>query len=104
MGPRTLLPPRIVVALGPAAAPHSPTTAAPPKTSINQPRVQALTATLSVGSRNASFTDLSPKEIFCPMTFLLMDSQSEVYLLEDTSECPICLLLASPEKNRTQML
>ncbi|KAF5130330.1 Protein SIP5 [Metarhizium anisopliae] len=102
MGPRTLSAASDRSGSGAGSAIHSPTTAAPPKTSSIKPRAKALAAALSVGSRNASSTDLSPKEVPLPHDPFVNGQPIEVYLYKDASECPICFLSYPPYLNRTR--
>lgn len=102
MGPRTLSAASDRSGSGAGSAIPSPTTAAPPKSSSIKPRAKALAAALSVGSRNASSTDLTPKEATLPHDPFVNGQPMEVYLYKDASECPICFLSYPPYLNRTR--
>ncbi|OAA40927.1 hypothetical protein NOR_05509 [Metarhizium rileyi] len=102
MGPRTLSAASDRSVSGPGSGMPSPTTAAAPKTSLIKPRAKALAAALSVGSRNASSTDLAPKEVSLPHDPFVNGQPLEVYLYKDSSECPICFLSYPPYLNRTR--
>ncbi|GFP54982.1 hypothetical protein ACSS6W_002896 [Trichoderma asperelloides] len=101
MGPRTLSTASDVSGSGTNSALPSPSTAGPLKGSI-KPRARALAAALSVGSRNASSTDLGPKEINLPHDPFVNGQPLEVYLYKDADECPICFLTYPPYLNRTR--
>ncbi|KAL7797394.1 hypothetical protein V8C37DRAFT_309364 [Trichoderma ceciliae] len=101
MGPRTLSTASDVSGSGNGSALPSPSTAGPLKGSI-KPRARALAAALSVGSRNASSTDLAPKEINLPHDPFVNGQPLEVYLYKDASECPICFLTYPPYLNHTR--
>lgn len=101
MGPRTLSTASDVSGSGTNSALPSPSTAGPLKGSI-KPRARALAAALSVGSRNASSTDLGPKEINLPHDPFVNGQLLEVYLYKDADECPICFLTYPPYLNRTR--
>ncbi|KAK0387525.1 hypothetical protein NLU13_3771 [Sarocladium strictum] len=80
----------------------SPTTASHGRSSPFKPRAKALAAALSVGSRNASSTDLTPKEIQLPHDPFVNGQPLEVFLYKDASECPICFLTYPPYLNHTR--
>ncbi|POR34770.1 Protein SIP5 [Tolypocladium paradoxum] len=80
----------------------SPTAPAPVKNTSLKPRAKALAAALSVSSRNASSTDLAPKEICLPNDPFVNGQPIEAYLYKDASECPICFLSYPPYLNRTR--
>ncbi|KAM0265389.1 hypothetical protein ACHAQJ_000231 [Trichoderma viride] len=101
MGPRTLSTASDVSGSGTGSALPSPSTAGPLKGSI-KPRARALAAALSVGSRNASSTDLTPKEINLPHDPFVNGQPLEVYLYKDATECPICFLTYPPYLNHTR--
>ncbi|UKZ67080.1 uncharacterized protein TrAtP1_008242 [Trichoderma atroviride] len=101
MGPRTLSTASDVSGSGANSALPSPSTAGPLKGSI-KPRARALAAALSVGSRNASSTDLGPKEIQLPHDPFVNGQPLEVNLYKSTEECPICFLMYPPYLNRTR--
>lgn len=102
MGPRTLSAASDRSGSGAGSALPSPTTATASKGSSIKPRAKALAAALSVGSRNASSTDLAPKEINLPHDPFVNGQPIEVYLYKDASECPICFLSYPPYLNRTR--
>ncbi|QPG94233.1 hypothetical protein C2857_005447 [Epichloe festucae Fl1] len=102
LGPRTLSSASDRSVPGPGSGLPSPISAAPPKTSSIKPRAKALAAALSVGSRNASSADLTPKEVFLPHDPFVNGQPMEVYLYKDSSECPICFLSYPPYLNRTR--
>lgn len=77
---------------GPAARTSSPF----------KPRAKALAAALSGGSRNASSTDLTPKEVSLPHDPFVNGQALEVFLYKDADECPICFLTYPPYLNRTR--
>lgn len=80
----------------------SPTTATPGRSSPFKPRAKALAAALSVGSRNTSSTDLTPKEIQLPQDPFVNGQPLEVFLYKDATECPICFLTYPPYLNHTR--
>ncbi|KAG5998585.1 hypothetical protein E4U43_002389 [Claviceps pusilla] len=86
----------------PGSGTPSPTTAAPPKTSSIKPRAKALAAALNVGSRDASSSDLTPKEVFLSHDPCVNGQPIEVYLYKEAAECPICFLSYPPYLNRTR--
>ena len=67
-----------------------------------KPRAKALAAALSGGSRNASSTDLTPKEISLPNDPFVNGQPLEVFLYKDADECPICFLTYPPYLNSTR--
>ncbi|KAL7923313.1 hypothetical protein ACQKWADRAFT_60113 [Trichoderma austrokoningii] len=101
MGPRTLSTASDVSGSGTNSALPSPSTAGPLKGAI-KPRARALAAALSVGSRNASSTDLAPKEIQLPHDPFVNGQPLEVYLYKKIDECPICFLTYPPYLNHTR--
>lgn len=101
MGPRTLSTASDVSGSGTNSALPSPSTAGPLKGSI-KPRARALAAALSVGSRNASSTDLGPKEIQLPHDPFVNGQPLEVNLYKAIEECPICFLMYPPYLNHTR--
>ncbi|KAH6606127.1 hypothetical protein Trco_005280 [Trichoderma cornu-damae] len=101
MGPRTLSTASDVSGSANGSGLPSPSTAGPSKGSI-KPRARALAAALSVGSRNASSTDLTPREISLPHDPFVNGQPLEVYLYKDASECPICFLTYPPYLNHTR--
>lgn len=97
MGPRTLS------AASDRSGSGSPATGGPARSSSPfKPRAKALAAALSVGSRNASSTDLTPKESFLPHDPFVNGQPLEVFLYKDASECPICFLSYPPYLNHTR--
>ncbi|KAH7018982.1 hypothetical protein EDB80DRAFT_186652 [Ilyonectria destructans] len=81
----------------------SPSTTGPSKpTSPFKPRAARALAALSVGSRNASSTDLAPKEIALPHDPFVNGQPLEVFLYKDADECPICFLSYPPYLNHTR--
>ena len=80
----------------------SPTAPGPPVKSTLKPRAKALAAALSVSSRNASSTDLTPKEMSLTNDPFVNGQPIEVFLYKDASECPICFLSYPPYLNRTR--
>ncbi|KAJ4862086.1 hypothetical protein T069G_03040 [Trichoderma breve] len=101
MGPRTLSTASDRSGSGSGSALPSPSTAGPSRGSI-KPRARALAAALSVGSRNTSSTDLTPKEINLPHDPFVNGQPIEVFLYKDASECPICFLTYPPYLNHTR--
>ena len=65
-------------------------------------RAKALAAALSIGSRNASSTDLTPREMRLPHDPFVNGQPLEVFLYKDATECPICFLTYPPYLNRTR--
>ncbi|KAF4983703.1 hypothetical protein FZEAL_919 [Fusarium zealandicum] len=103
MGPRTLSAASDRSGSNVGSSLPSPTSAGPTKSSGPfKPRAKALAAALSVGSRNASSTDLSPKEV--PMAYdpFVNGQPIEVFLYKDADECPICFLSYPPYLNHTR--
>ncbi|KYK56554.1 hypothetical protein DCS_03554 [Drechmeria coniospora] len=102
MGARTLsaASDRSDPAVGPSLP--SPATTSSAVRNVLKPRAKALAAALSVGSRNASSTDLTPKETFLPPDPFVNGQPIEVYLYKDAAECPICFLSYPPYLNRTR--
>ncbi|EON99199.1 putative c2h2 zinc finger protein [Phaeoacremonium minimum UCRPA7] len=81
----------------------SPTSAAPARTSSPfKPRAKALAAALTGSSRNASSTDIAPREINLPNDPFVNGQPLEVYLYKNASECPICFLYYPPYLNHTR--
>ncbi|KAH7175339.1 hypothetical protein EDB81DRAFT_2199 [Dactylonectria macrodidyma] len=81
----------------------SPSSTGPSKpTSPFKPRAARALAALSVGSRNASSTDLGPKEIPLPHDPFVNGQPLEVFLYKDADDCPICFLSYPPYLNRTR--
>ncbi|KOS19966.1 Protein SIP5 [Escovopsis weberi] len=67
-----------------------------------KPRAKALAAALSVGSRNASATDLAPKETYLAYDPYVNGQPIEVFLYKNATECPICFLTYPPYLNSTR--
>ncbi|EHK23386.1 uncharacterized protein TRIVIDRAFT_113608 [Trichoderma virens Gv29-8] len=101
MGPRTLSTASDRSGSGSGSALPSPSTAGPSR-GVIKPRARALAAALSVGSRNTSSTDLTPKEINLPHDPFVNGQPLEVHLYKDASECPICFLTYPPYLNHTR--
>ncbi|PFH59594.1 hypothetical protein XA68_12111 [Ophiocordyceps unilateralis] len=76
--------------------------AAPSKSAAFKPRAKAIAAALSVSSRNASATDLTPKEVNLPHDPFVNGQPLEVFLYKEAAECPICFLSYPPYLNRTR--
>lgn len=102
LGPRTLSAASDRSGSGTASGIPSPITASAPRSSSIKPRAKALAAALSGGSRNASSTDLTPRETNLPLDPFVNGQPMEVYLYKDASECPICFLSYPPYLNRTR--
>ncbi|KAF4591349.1 C2H2 zinc finger protein [Ophiocordyceps camponoti-floridani] len=79
-------------------AAHSKSTAS----TAFKPRAKAIAAALSVSSRNASTTDLTPKEVKLPYDPFVNGQPLEVYLYKEATECPICFLSYPPYLNSTR--
>lgn len=101
MGPRTLSAASDRSGSGAGSGLPSPTTPGPAKGSI-KPRGRALAAALSLGSRNASSTDLTPKETMLTHDPFVNGQPIEVFLYKDATECPICFLTYPPYLNKTR--
>ncbi|KAJ4284898.1 SNF1-interacting protein [Fusarium oxysporum] len=101
MGPRTLSAASDRSGSNTGSALPSPSTPGASKSPF-KPRAKALAAALSGGSRNASSTDLSPKEIALPHDPFVNGQPMEVFLYKDAEECPICFLTYPPYLNRTR--
>ncbi|QPC69385.1 hypothetical protein HYE68_000137 [Fusarium pseudograminearum] len=101
MGPRTLSAASDRSGSNTGSALPSPSTAGPVKTAF-KPRAKALAAALSGSSRNASSTDLTPKEISLPNDPFVNGQPLEVFLYKDADECPICFLTYPPYLNHTR--
>ncbi|KAF5024361.1 hypothetical protein F66182_3548 [Fusarium sp. NRRL 66182] len=103
MGPRTLSAASDRSGSNVGSALPSPSTTGPNKSSTPfKPRAKALAAALSGGSRNASSTDLSPKETSLPYDPFVNGQPLEVFLYKAAEECPICFLTYPPYLNRTR--
>lgn len=59
-------------------------------------------AALTTSSRQASQTDLTPRELQLAPDPFVNGQPIEVYLYKDASECPICFLYYPPYLNRTR--
>ncbi|RSL75876.1 hypothetical protein CEP51_010459 [Fusarium floridanum] len=103
MGPRTLSVASDRSGSNAGSGLPSPVSAGPNKSSSPfKPRAKALAAALSVGSRNASSTDLSPKEVSLPHDPFVNGQPIEVFLYKDADDCPICFLSYPPYLNHTR--
>ena len=100
MGPRTLS----AASDRSGSGAQSPTSGAPAKSSPFKAsgRAKAIAAALSYGSRNASSTDLAPREVNLPNDPFVNGQPLEVFLYKDATECPICFLSYPPYLNRTR--
>lgn len=67
-----------------------------------KPRSKALAAALSLGSRNGSSSDLTPREVNLPHDPFVNGSPLEVFIYKEGSECPICFLYYPPYLNHTR--
>lgn len=67
-----------------------------------KPRTKALAAALSLGSRNGSSSELTPREINLPADPYVNGQPLEVFLYKEGSECPICFLYYPPYLNHTR--
>lgn len=67
-----------------------------------KPRTKALAAALSLGSRNGSSTDLTPREVNLPNDPFVNGQPLEVFIYKEGSECPICFLYYPPYLNHTR--
>lgn len=101
MGPRTLSVASDRSGSAAGSTLPSPSSAGPSKSPF-KPRAKAFAAALSVGSRNASSTDLTPKEITLPHDPFVNGQALEVFLYKDADDCPICFLSYPPYLNRTR--
>ena len=63
---------------------------------------KALATTLMPSSRNASQTDLAPREVTLPYDPFVNGQPIEVFLYKEPQECPICFLEYPPYLNRTR--
>ncbi|KJZ76916.1 hypothetical protein HIM_03793 [Hirsutella minnesotensis 3608] len=102
MGPRTLSAASDRSEAGATPDVQSPAAAAPSRTASFKPRAKAIAAALSVSSRNASTTDLGPKEMSLPHDPFVNGQPIEVFLYKEASECPICFLSYPPYLNSTR--
>lgn len=102
MGSRTMSAASDRSGSNPGSSLPSPVSAGPSKSSPFKPRAKAFAAALSVGSRNASSTDLSPKEIALPQDPFVNGQAMEVFLYKDATDCPICFRTYPPYLNRTR--
>ncbi|KAM0212594.1 hypothetical protein ACHAPA_002939 [Fusarium lateritium] len=101
MGPRTLSAASDRSGSNTGSALPSPSSTGQSKSPF-KPRAKALAAALSGGSRNASSTDLTPKEISLPNDPFVNGQPLEVFLYKDADECPICFLTYPPHLNHTR--
>lgn len=88
-----------------SAMPSSPTSPNPANKGSPapfKPRTKALAAALSLGSRNGSSNDLTPREINLPNDPFVNGQPLEVFLYKEGAECPICFLYYPPYLNRTR--
>lgn len=101
MGPRTLstASDRSVSYGGSAATGSAGNKGAP---SPFKPRSKALAAALSLGSRNGSSNELTPREINLPNDPFVNGQPLEVFLYKEGAECPICFLYYPPYLNHTR--
>lgn len=67
-----------------------------------RPRGKSLAAVLGGSSRNASSTDIAPREIHLPNDPFVNGQPLEVFLYKDATECPICFLTYPPYLNHTR--
>lgn len=67
-----------------------------------KPRTKALAAALSLGSRNGSSSELTPREINLPADPFVNGQPLEVFLYKEGAECPICFLYYPPYLNHTR--
>lgn len=67
-----------------------------------KPRSKALAAALSLGSRNGSSNELTPREINLPNDPFVNGQPLEVFLYKEGDECPICFLYYPPYLNHTR--
>ncbi|KAF3761877.1 hypothetical protein M406DRAFT_348037 [Cryphonectria parasitica EP155] len=67
-----------------------------------KPRTKALAAALSLGSRNGSSSELTPREINLPNDPFVNGQPLEVFLYKEGAECPICFLYYPPYLNHTR--
>lgn len=83
-------------------SPSSPNPANKGSAAPFKPRTKALAAALSLGSRNGSSSDLTPREINLPNDPFVNGQPLEVFLYKEGGECPICFLYYPPYLNRTR--
>ncbi|ROT42864.1 hypothetical protein SODALDRAFT_336441 [Sodiomyces alkalinus F11] len=84
-------------ALGSPASPNPQRPSSP-----FRPRAKALAAALSMGSRNNSSSDMTPRELNLPQDPFVNGQPIEVFLYKGAIECPICFLYYPPYLNRTR--
>lgn len=99
MGPRTMSASSDRSGSGTASGTQSPSNKTSP---FKSGRAKALAAALSMGSRNASSTDLAPREMQLPHDPFVNGQPIEVFLYKDATECPICFLTYPPYLNQTR--
>lgn len=102
MGERTLSAASDRSESGVASGMPSPAAAGAAKSSSLKPRAKAIAAALSLSSRNASATDLAPKEMTLPNDPFVNGQPIQVFLYKEAEECPICFLSYPPYLNRTR--
>ncbi|KAF4961266.1 hypothetical protein FSARC_10234 [Fusarium sarcochroum] len=102
MGPRTLSAASDRSGSGTGSALPSPSIPGQKSSTAFKPRAKALAAALTGGSRNASSTDLTPKETSLPQDPFVNGQPMEVFLYKDADECPICFLTYPPYLNHTR--
>lgn len=87
----------------PASALSSPVSSQHPRASSPfKPRGKAIAAVLGGGSRNASTTEIVPREINLTHDPFVNGQPVEVFLYKDATECPICFLTYPPYLNHTR--
>ncbi|KAK4118916.1 hypothetical protein N657DRAFT_684863 [Parathielavia appendiculata] len=86
----------------PASELPSPVSSHARASSPFKPRGKALAAVLGGGSRNASTTDIVPREINLPHDPFVNGQPIEVFLYKNAIECPICFLTYPPYLNHTR--
>lgn len=83
-------------------SPVSPTPGSKAPSGPFKPRSKALAAALSLGSRNGSNSELTPREINLPADPFVNGQPLEVFLYKEGAECPICFLFYPPYLNHTR--
>lgn len=105
MGPRTMSAASERTASNAGSAitsPLSPTPGGKGSSAPFKPRSKALAAALSLGSRNGSSSELTPREINLPADPFVNGQPLEVFLYKEGAECPICFLYYPPYLNHTR--
>lgn len=97
MGPRTLSTASDKSGSGTASPGGSKSSAFKPGS-----RAKAIANVLSGNSRNASSSDLAPKEVKLPYDPFVNGQALEVFLYKNADECPICFLTYPPYLNKTR--